>query len=81
MYTICVKCKKCGKVHSFDVNLDIEGSDEREMGSELYYSGSADEVCSCGNSIRVDIDGSEYPEGAGIDDIEINVTGGNQVDC
>ncbi len=81
MYTICAKCKECGKVLSLTVELDIVGSDEREMGPELYYSGTVDEICSCGNKIRVDIDGSEYPEGAGIEDIDINISGGFQVRC
>lgn len=81
MYTICVKCDNCGKIHTFVVELDIVGSDEREMGPELFYSGLTDEICSCGNKISVEMDGSEYPEGAGIEDIETNITGGTQVLC
>jgi len=61
--------------------MELVGSDEREMGPEYYYSGSADLICDCGNHIEVTIDGSEYPEGAGIENLEISISGGKQVRC
>lgn len=81
MNTICVKCNKCGKIHRMTVELECVGSDEREMGAELYYSGSTDKRCSCGNKIQVDAEGYEYPEGAGIEEIDYKTSGGELVRC
>jgi restriction system protein len=60
-------CKACG--HHFHIDaedLDIEeiGADERQMGPEIFHSGTADIVCpQCRNPIQVTLDTSEYPIG------------------
>lgn len=62
-----IKCEKCS--HIFDIDsddLDIQqsGSNEREMGEELFYFGQAESDCpECGNKIEVTYDASEYPIG------------------
>ncbi|MBN3490884.1 hypothetical protein JV173_05070 [Acholeplasma equirhinis] len=63
-----VKCKVCGKTHHMHVELDYQGSDEREMGPEQFYYGEAELNCACGKVLKIVIEASEYPEGA---DLEI----------
>lgn len=62
-----ISCNQC--THSFAIDaadLDIEqtGSDERQMGAEIFYSGEVEVSCpKCRNPIEVTYEASEYPVG------------------
>ena len=62
-----IKCKKCGKVHKFEVENFGEPetvSDERNMGYEIQYVWETAINCSkCQNLMAVTIEGWEYPVG------------------
>lgn len=75
-----VKCNNCEKIHELDPYLEVTGDDpDREMGIEYFYSGYEEVICTCGNEITISIEGSEYPEDAGIEIYNISVTGGKLV--
>ncbi|MDA3931882.1 MAG: hypothetical protein PF513_04020 [Tenericutes bacterium] len=76
---IVVECEKCHKVHEVDISMDVIGSDERNMGEEVYYDVYSDIRCTYNNLIDVSVHGSEYLYGAGIEIHEVNVNGANKV--
>ncbi len=63
-----ISCNQCS--HSFSIDatdLDIEqtGADERQMGTEIFYSGEVEVGCpKCHNLIEVTYEASEYPIGS-----------------
>jgi len=62
-----VKCVKCGAIHQisdFDFGVEEVGAEERAMGSEIFYEGTWETSCKCGNDIEVTYEESEYPMGA-----------------
>jgi len=61
-----VKCANCGLIHDLDLEWQDVGSDERQMGPEIFHSFSDTIHCDCGNTIDVILEASEYPQGDGI---------------
>lgn len=61
----CKKCCHCFHIDASDLDVDQVGSDERQMGQEVFYGGDVELNCpKCGNSIIISYEASEYPIGA-----------------
>lgn len=62
-----IECKRCGKsflIDASDLGVDQVGSDERQMGAEIFYAGEVELECpTCRNEIKVSYEASEYPVG------------------
>jgi phage FluMu protein Com len=60
-----IKCEKCSHifdVDSEDVDIQQSGSDEREMGEEIFYFGYLESDCpQCGSNIELTYEASEFP--------------------
>lgn len=61
-----VKCNNCGLIHEVHIDWQDVGSDDRQMGPEVFYDSDASIECECGRSIEIHLEGSEYPIGDGI---------------
>lgn len=60
----CEHCENDFHIDASDLYIDQVGSDERQMGPEIFYEGAADLNCpKCGGCIQVKYDASEYPIG------------------
>jgi len=63
-----VKCQKCESslvIDGSDVYVDEVGSEERNMGAEVFYEGILEITCpKCRNEIEFKYEASEYPVGA-----------------
>ena len=61
-----IKCKKCGKKHTIEIDNFEEpetNSYERSMGYEYEYTWEYEFDCDkCNNEIMISIQGNEYPE-------------------
>ncbi len=62
-----IKCEQCGtlfKVAAEDLDIEQTGADERQMGTELLYTGQVNLECpTCDNEIELSYEASEYPIG------------------
>ncbi|MFA0960610.1 PIN-like domain-containing protein [Roseivirga sp. BDSF3-8] len=77
----CNSCKKRDIMTFDDIseNLDLTDSQERGMGYETHYEYVVGFICEhCNNSLNINIEVVEYPEG-NIDYIECRLEGGNTV--
>lgn len=60
----CDKCGNCFNIDASDLDVDQVGSDDRQMGAELFYAGQVELECpTCRNRIEVSYEASEYPIG------------------
>lgn len=60
----CRKCSQSFQIDAADIDLQQTGGEERQMGAEIFYSGSVELDCpKCRNNILVVYDASEYPVG------------------
>ena len=77
MENLIIKCKGCSKQNKITLDISESYSDEREMGSEVFYDGTYDGVCiECGQKIIVNAVFSQYPCGAEMECWDINIHGG-----
>lgn len=61
---LCSHCEHSFYIDASDLGIDQIGTDEREMGPEIFYEGAADLNCpKCGGPIQIRLDASEYPIG------------------
>lgn len=77
MSSIEVVCNGCTKAHQFaisDLEYELIGSEERQMGAELTYEATNEIECFCGQAIEIIHRYWEYPEGME-NDQEIEVEG------
>lgn len=62
-----IKCNQCGtlfKIAAEDLDVDQTSADERQMGTELLYTGQIDLECpTCNTEIELSYEASEYPLG------------------
>ena len=66
MSYIKIKCDLCPINHQINddqFNFEQVDSSEREMGAEIHYEGSLEFQCDCGQTIEVNHQLWEYPEG------------------
>jgi hypothetical protein len=66
MSYIKIKCNLCHKDHQINnnqFNFEQVDSFEREMGAEIHYEGNLEFQCGCGQTIEVNHQLWEYPEG------------------
>lgn len=62
---ILVQCNKCNNVKEVDAYLELIDSEERQMGSEDFYSSEIEDECpNCGNYEKIILNVWEYPMGA-----------------
>ncbi|MDP3269808.1 MAG: restriction endonuclease [Legionella sp.] len=60
----CTNCQNLLLIDASDLDIDQVGSDERQMGAEIFYSGDINIVCpKCNNDIKLGYEASEYPIG------------------
>jgi hypothetical protein len=60
----CEHCLNAFHIDASDLDIDQVGADERQMGPEILYEGSAELNCpKCGGYIQVNYEASEYPVG------------------
>jgi|JI71714BRNA_FD_contig_21_1307413_length_491_multi_8_in_0_out_0_1 hypothetical protein len=62
-----IKCNQCGETHvipSEDADFGAKYGHERQMGQENGYVWNHSIACECGNSININCEVWEYPEGA-----------------
>lgn len=60
----CAQCNHSFGVDAADLNIEETGYDDREMGTEVFYSGEMQVCCpKCRNLIEVEYEASEYPVG------------------
>lgn len=80
--TFSLTCSKCSKQHDFtsvDADFDFTSSDERPMGAENCYSWETEFNCDkCGNTIEIEYEVWEYPQGAFNMD-EVKISGGTKI--
>lgn len=75
----CQACARTFNVDFVDLDIDEIGLEERDMGSEVFYSGQADFYCpNCQAPIQVSCDASEYPTEA-LNYFEASATGATVV--
>jgi hypothetical protein len=60
----CRHCEHSFHIDASDLAIDQVGTDERQMGPEIFYEGASELTCpKCGGNIQVRLDASEYPIG------------------
>lgn len=61
---LCGHCEHSFHIDAEDLAIDQVGIDERQMGPEILFEGTAELNCpKCGGHIQVSLDASEYPIG------------------
>lgn len=59
-----VQCKNCREEMTFNADLQVAESRERQMGTEVYFSDEIQDECpKCGNKICIEFEVWEYPIG------------------
>lgn len=63
-------------VKDSDIEWEQTGAEERAMGAELFYTGTAEFTASDGTTITYTVEASEYPIGSPQEVYETSVAGG-----